>query len=128
MFPTGETWQNPKSATELAHKLLKQDKYGLKELRVHMFELDGDEHDDELQEKLYFEFSCDFDRIQKELATAFGAPVRTGSEDDSVIPLNGVFRFVVWKIEGKTIFAAAAHEDRGLPILLMLGTVSGAEA
>ena len=127
----------PKSGTELASKLLERHKNGLEELRVHMFELDGDEHDEELHEKLYSEFSSDFDRVQTELATAFGAPVRTGSgsidwvsqaEHDSVIPLNGVFRFAIWKIEGKTLFAAAAHEDRGLPIILMLGTVTDAEA
>ena len=118
----------PKSATELARKLLKRKKDGLEELRLHMFELDGDEEDDELDERLHTEFSADFDRVQKELAGAFGPPARTGSEDDSVIPLNGVFRFAIWDIEGKSLFAAAAHEDRGAPVLLMLGTVAGDQA
>ena len=41
------------------------------------------------------------------------------------IPLNGVFRFAVWPVGDKQLFAAAAHEDRGVPILLMLGTADG---
>lgn len=53
-----------------------------------MFELDGDEYDDVLDERLHTGFSADFDRLQTELATAFGPPARTGSEDDSVIALN----------------------------------------
>ena len=117
----------PTSAAELAARLLKRKKEGLEELYVHMFELDGDEHDDEMVVQLYKEFSTDFDRVQEELSTAFGPPERTGIEDDSAIPLNGVFRFAIWKIERKTLFAAAAHEDRGLPVILMLGTVTGDE-
>ena len=117
-----------RSATELAAKLLKRKKEGLEELRLHVFELDGDEHDDELVEQLYMEFSAEFDRAREELSTSFGPPERTGIEDDSAIPLNGVFRFAIWKIERKTLFAAAAHEDRGLPVILMLGTVTGDEA
>jgi hypothetical protein len=44
--------------------------------------------------------------------------------DDDLIPLNGVFRFAEWEVDGKKIFAAAAHEDRELPYLLVLGTVT----
>jgi hypothetical protein len=49
-------------------------------------ELDGDEDDEELDDQLHAEFSAEFDRVQSELVTAFGVPVRTGSEDDSEIP------------------------------------------
>ena len=97
------------------------------ELRLHTLEFDGDKDDDELDDRLHAEFSADFDRVKAELASAFGPSARTGSEDDSIIPLNGVFRFAIWNIEGKTLFAAAAHEDRGLPVLLMLGTLTGDE-
>jgi len=117
----------PKSATELARELLERDEDGLEELRLHTFELDGDEHDEELDERLHAEFSDEFDSVQSELATAFGAPVRTGSEDDDAIPLSGLFRFAIWQAEGKSLFLAAAHEDRGLPVLLMLGTVADDE-
>jgi hypothetical protein len=40
------------------------------------------------------------------------------------MPLNGVFRFAIWKVKGKHLFVAAHHEDRGIPIVLVLGTVS----
>src|SRR5262249_24610867 len=53
----------------------------------------------------------------------YGNPSRTGKQDDQVIPVTGVFRFAVWSVGAKQLFAAAAHEDPGAPILLMLGTV-----
>jgi hypothetical protein len=111
-----------KSPTDLAHDLIKRAPGGLDVLRIHEFDDDGSAHDDELHETLYAEFSLDFDRVQAELAKTYGKPSRTGEEGDRVVPLNGVFRFAVWHIGDKTLFAAAAHEDRGCPILLMLGT------
>ena len=114
----------PKSATELARELIERDGNELEELRLHMFGLDGDEFDEELDEQLHTEFSAEFERVQSELTTAFGEPMRTGSEDDGEIPLNGVFRFAIWKAGGEKLFVAAAHEDRGLPVLLMLGTLA----
>lgn len=113
-----------KSVTKLARKLLKQDKEGVEDLRVHMFELDGDEDDDELHEQLHAEFSAEFERVQSELAAEFGAPTRTGDDDDDVISLSGVFRFAIWQVDGKSLFVAAAHEDRDLPVILILGTTA----
>ena len=114
-----------KSPTALAKELLEAEAGGLEELRIHEFTDDESAHDDELAERLYAEFSADFDRAQAELGKKYGSPSRTGQEDDEVIPLNGVFRFAVWQIGDKQLFAAAAHEDRGVPILLMLGTAGG---
>jgi hypothetical protein len=59
------------------------------------------------------------------LTNQYGKPSRTGKEQDDVIPLNGVFRFAVWSVGDLQLFAVAAHEDRGVPILLMLGTADG---
>ena len=117
-----------KSAADLARELLDGDGDGLEDLRVEEFPDDEAAHDDERHEKLHEEFAAEFDRVQAELAGAFGAPSRTGTEDDEVIPLNGVFRFAVWEVEGKPLFAAAAHEDRDVPIMLMLGTAAGDRA
>jgi hypothetical protein len=63
--------------------------------------------------------------VQVELSKKYGAPSRTVTEDDDIIPLNGVFRFAVWPVDDKQLFVAASHEDRGVPILLMLGTATG---
>ena len=111
-----------KAATVLASELLEGDAGGLEELRVHEFTDDDEAHDDEAVERLCAEFSAEFDRVEAALTKRYGRPSRTGNEDDDVIPLNGVFRFAVWSVGGKELFAAAAHEDRGVPILLMLGT------
>ena len=40
-------------------------------------------------------------------------------------PTQWVFRFALWKVDDMVLFAAAAHEDRDCPILLMLGTAGG---
>jgi hypothetical protein len=111
-----------KSATALAKELLEAGPGGLEEKRIHEFEDDEEAHDDEATERLYAEFSAEFDRIVAALTKQYGQPSRMGKKDDKVIPLNGVFRFAVWSVGDQELFAAAAHEDRGVPILLMLGT------
>jgi len=60
--------------------------------------------------------------VQKELIKVYGQPSRVGESDDETIPLNGVFRFAVWEVSDWQLFVAASHEDRGAPILLMIGT------
>jgi hypothetical protein len=114
-----------KSATQLARDLLEGDDDGLEELRIHEFEDDESTHADEMVEKLCAEFVAEFERVRAELSKRYGPPSRSGSEDDEVIPLSGVFRFSVWEVGERLLFAAAAHEDRGVPILLMLGTTAG---
>lgn len=111
-----------KTATALAKELLDGDPGGLEELRIHEFTDDESAHDDELTERLYADFSAEFERVQKELTEQYGSPERAGETDDEMIPLNGVFRFAVWSVGDRQLFAAASHEDRGVPILLMLGT------
>ena len=108
-------------ALELAEQLLEDDPGQLQDLRVHMFEGDEDAHDEAI-ERLCADFEDEFDRILAALSEKYGSPARTGDEDDDVIPLNGVFRFAVWAVGDKLLYAAAAHEDRECPLLLMLGT------
>jgi hypothetical protein len=114
-----------KSATALASELLEADPGGLEELHIHEFADDEEAHDDEAIDKLYEEFSSEFDHVVTSFLKKYGKPSRTGKEDDEAIPLNGVFQFAVWSIGDKQLFLAAAHEDRGVPILLMLGTADG---
>ena len=114
-----------KSATTLARELLEVDAGGMEEISIHVFQGDEEAHDDQAVEKLYADFSSEYERVEAELSKQYGKPSRTGKEEDEVIPLNGVFRFAVWSVGDKQLFAAAAHEDRGVPILLMLGTTDG---
>jgi hypothetical protein len=116
-----------KSPTSLASELVERGPGELEELRVQEFADDESAHDDALHEKLHAEFSTAFDDVQAELTRAYGEPLRTGAEDDELIPLNGIFRLALWDLGDITLFAAAAHEDRGCPMLLMLGTTTGDE-
>jgi hypothetical protein len=109
---------------KFAAEFLESDKDQLADLQVHQFKDDMEAHDDSAIDRLYAEFNSDYERARVELAAIYGEPSREGTDNDEVIPLNGVFRYSVWQIDGKSLFVAAAHEDRGCPILLMLGTVS----
>ena len=90
-------------------------------IRIHEFELDGDEHDDDAVTLLHQDFKKDFDAATRALTSEYGTPSHSGSEDDDAIPLTGIEAFNRWSIGGQGLFLAISHEDRGTPILLMLG-------
>lgn len=91
-------------------------------VRIHEFELDGDEHDDDATEQLHESFHADFDTAMATLAKTYGQPTRSKSDsDDDAIPLCGLCRFAVWDTDDGRFFLAVSHEDRGTPILLMVG-------
>ena len=112
-----------KSAPHLARELLSRAKASLEDLEIHQFRDDAEAHDDQAMDRLYVDFEFGFERALLELSASFGEPIRTGNRDDEVIPLCGIIRFAVWSVESKRLYLAFAHEDRGLPILLMMGTV-----
>jgi hypothetical protein len=113
----------PRSAVKLARALLKKDEDDLlEELRAHDFPDDEAAHDDELTERLYADFSADVESVQAELSKEYGSPSRKGKSDTKSIPLNGVFCYAIWQVAGRQLFVAAHHEDRGLPIVLWIGT------
>jgi hypothetical protein len=113
----------PDAAVRLARAFLKKDDNCLDGLREHDFPDDESAHDDDLVERLYAEFSAEVDRVQAALSREYGPPDRTGTTKARGIPLNGVFRFAMWRVGGRRLFVAAHHEDRGVPVLLWLGTV-----
>ncbi len=91
-------------------------------VRIHEFELDGDEHDDGAVEKLHESFHADFAAAMATLAEQYGQPARSEADmDDDEIPLCGLCRFAVWNTDDGGFFLAVSHEDRGTPILLMIG-------
>ena len=110
-----------KSSRELAIALLNDGPGGREAVRVHELEDDESAHDNDRIEELYREFGKDFDRVQMELSREYGQPSRTGIGDDDDIPLNGVFRYAIWNVGQLMLYVGAAHEDRGAPILLMVG-------
>ena len=114
----------PQSAVKLARQILKQDEGGMEQLRLHDFPDDESAHDDELTERLYAEFSAELEGVQAELSKEYGPPFRKGKAGDKIVELNGVFRYATWRVGDKLLYVAAHHEDRGIPIVLWLGTVA----
>lgn len=111
-------------AVRLAAKVLKREAGYLEDLRTHDFRDDESAHDDELVERLYAEFAGQVGRVQAALTEEYGPPARAGKAGDRAVGLNGVFRFAVWRVGSQRLYVAAHHEDRGLPIILWLGTVA----
>ncbi len=63
-------------------------------------------------------------RLQRQvtkLEKEFGEPAERGNDQHPDIPVNGVFRYALWREGGKTLYVAASHEDIGLPCVLTLG-------
>jgi hypothetical protein len=110
-----------KTPLTLARELLGSQEDGLEQLRIHEFQDSESAPDDAVTERLYAEFAVECNRVQAELTRTFGEPWRTGIEDDEGVPLKGVFRFAVWVVGGQILFVAASHENRGAPVLLVLG-------
>jgi len=106
----------------LATELLESEAGGLKYLRVWRFTDDLEAHNAQIMKQLYAEFSAEFDLVEAALNMEYGDPASMGTEDIDVIPFNGVFRFAIWSVGNKQLFAAVAHEDREVPIFLVLGT------
>ena len=115
------------SAIALASELLVADEDAIEELHVHEFFDDEAAHDDDAIDNLYAEFTAECKQVVSELSKKYGKPSREGNEDNEVVELNGVFCFAIWVVGGRQLYVAAAHEDRGVPILLMLGT-AGSDA
>jgi hypothetical protein len=114
-----------RSPTQLARDFLRAGDDKMECLREHDF---GDDevaqHDDELHERLCEEFSAEVDRLKEELSGTYGKPLRTGSADTPLVPLNGVFRYAVWRVGAKRLYVAASREERECPVVLVLGTVA----
>jgi hypothetical protein len=129
-FPTWErgnkatTKPMSKSPTTLAQEFLEDVVSFPQLLWIHDFPDDESAHDDDLTNRLYADFFAEFERVCAELSQKHGSPLRTGRTDDNLIPLGGLFRFALWSDGGRQFWVAAAHEDRGLPILLMIGRVT----
>jgi hypothetical protein len=113
-----------KSPAQLARQFLRASDEKIEWLREHDF---GDDevaqHDDGLHEELCEEFSAEVDRLKEELSKTYGKPLRAGSADSRLVPVNGVFRYAVWRVGGKRLYVVASREERECPVVLVLGTV-----
>lgn len=110
------------AAALVARELLSRDRDSLETLEVRPFAREVDAHDDRFQQALTEEFESKFETVKIGLIQEYGQPSRTGDAKDKNIPLNGVIRFAVWEFGSKSLFLAAAHEDRECPFVMMMGT------
>jgi hypothetical protein len=113
------------SVVQAAKRLLSLPAGESDDLRIHSFPDDEQAHDDDLQQQIADEFIRDFQTALVDLRQVYGDPETAGDEDEEIaelIPLCGIFRYAMWTVKRRRLFLAAAHEDRELPFLLMLGT------
>lgn len=110
-----------KAIVTQAEKLLKARKSKCEELHCREFFDDAEAHDEEVQSQLEATFLSSMKTYEKALASRYGAPTRTGTDQVDQIPINGVVRYALWEIGAKTLYLAAAHEDRELAWVILLG-------
>jgi hypothetical protein len=110
------------SIPEVARALLRERRSSLIDLKVRVFKNDVEAHDDEIQTRLRGEFVAECERAIAALIVEFGIPFFNGYDDNDLVPLGGVIRVAVWEHDQQFLYVAAAHEDRELPYVLMLGT------
>jgi hypothetical protein len=91
------------------------------ELWIREFKDDVEAHDDKLQEQLERDFIAAFVESVEDLTDEYGPPARLGEEGDDSVQIGGVFRFAIWRIRDNELWLAAAHEDRELPYVLLMG-------
>jgi hypothetical protein len=108
---------------DVAAKLLAQPDSALEVLQIHQFQSDEEYHNDILQDTLVRDFEHQFEALVEKLRVNYGDPVWLDG-DVTAIPLCGVYRNAMWRINGRKLFLAAAHEDRECPFLLVLCTAS----
>jgi hypothetical protein len=113
------------AAVPVARKLLAAPAGNIGELWVHPFASDEAAHDDAMQAQLERDFAAAFEAARSELAADFGPPLRFGEAAEDAVPLNGVFCAAVWSAGDRQLWLAAAHEDREMPFLLLMGTAPG---
>ena len=110
-------------AVPVARRLLPGGPDGLEVLMMHQFPDDGDAHDEGTQRRARRAVDIAFDDAEAELTAEFGPPAGIGTQNAGAIPLCGIIRWATWAAGGQTLYLAAAHEDRELPLLLALGTI-----
>ena len=89
---------------------------------IHLHHFDEiDAHDLKLLKQTKARFQRRLQRQVTKLEKEFGEPAERGNDQHPDIPVNGVFRYALWREGGKTLYVAASHEDIGLPCVLTLG-------
>lgn len=111
------------NAVSKAVKLLAKPEPAFVELRLFEFEDDADAHDEGLIEERYAEFTESFNKAVVSLTKKFGPPVRGARGEQVDIPHCGIMQYSLWDVEDRGLYVAWCHEDRELPIMLVLGTL-----
>lgn len=124
-----QTQKQPKSTKlapvglRLVKQLLAKRPGGCECLQAWEFRSDHEAHDGELTERYYAEADEARAAMEQGLCHEYGPPASAG-ESNQEIPLCGILRYSLWELDDRRLYLASAHEDRGLPILLMMGTLT----
>ncbi|MCA8986774.1 MAG: hypothetical protein KDA78_03990 [Planctomycetaceae bacterium] len=117
----------PKSARTILSKaaqLLKCTSSQFKELDCRELQDDEEAHDDQLQDTLKETFLKNCEQYEQAITKKYGAPTGRGSKEHPEIPVNGVIRYFIWSTGKQKLYLAVSHEDRELPWIISMGTVT----
>lgn len=112
------------TALELARACLAKPGQPMELLLMYSFEGDVDAHDDDLQDRLEISFKNEWSSCVAVIEKEYGpASIGTTCDRTDFVPLNGVGGVASWRIAGRRLWVAYAHEDREIPWLLMVGVL-----
>lgn len=109
------------SAVSWIQRALQQTADEQRVLDEHGFD-EADAHDEAHIASVMAAFRRRFTTYARALTAKLGEPTDTGTTQQSEIPVNGVFQYAVWNVEGRGVYLVSALEDVGLPCVLVLGT------
>jgi len=86
---------------------------------------DVEAHDAGLQDRIHQAATERFQSAATALSERYGDPARTTAARLRRIPHNGVLESRIWSVEGQLVYLVLTHEDRELPVQILVGRTVG---
>ncbi len=90
---------------------------------MHQFNDEVEAHDSQLQARLAEELAAEYEKALVELSNEYGQPAVEGAEAAARVPMGGTLRASLWRGGYREFWLAACHEDRELPLMLVVGLI-----
>jgi hypothetical protein len=85
-----------------------------------------DDWDYDEMEAIFDALVLKWEKLVSEIAAVWGSPMQAGSGDEVDFPWSVLGnRIAVWPHDDRFAYAAVRHEDKELPMLLLLGVSDG---
>lgn len=113
-------------ARKAAQKLLTSRSDASEELEAWEFRSESEAHDDAVPDEQHAQADASFEAAAAALAADYGEPWKSASGQHPDLP-HAVERWTIWKVLDRTLYLVVSHEDRELPVTLIVGILKPAK-